>query len=62
MPRRNPSRKSRPPNISDGLDYRPITRSMTKVKSNGSSVSDDCDLVEGLKDEQELKRVVIRTR
>lgn len=62
MPRRNPSRKSRPSNISNGLDYRPITRSMTRVQSNGSSVSDDCDLIEGLKDEQEVRRVAIRTR
>jgi hypothetical protein len=59
MPRRNPSRKSRPSYGSDWADYRPITRSMTKEKVSGDS---DSNLVDGLKDEQEIKRVAIRSR
>ena len=54
MPRRNPPRKSRA--ATDGADYRPITRSMTK-EANGEG-----DLLEGMEDEQELRRVAIRSR
>ena len=59
MPRRNPSRKARP--AANGLDYRPVTRSMTRVKTTGD---DGCELglVEGLKDDQEIKRIAIRSR
>ena len=48
-PRRNPSRKARP----DPDKGRAITRSQSK--------EGDGDIVDGLEDEQELKRVVIRT-
>ena len=54
MPRRNPPRKSRATNGS--ADLRPITRSMTKEGNKETS------LLDGVEDEQELKRVAIRSR
>lgn len=58
-PRRNPSRKSRTLNgIENGFDYRPITRSMTKRRDGVC----DASLVDGLRDEQEVRREAIRTR
>lgn len=55
-PRRNPSRKARPlasNNESDADKFRRVTRSATKAQSE--------ELVEGLQDDQELKRTVYRT-
>lgn len=53
-PRRNPSRKARPlGSINDSEAFRRVTRSATRGESDG--------LVEGLEDDQELKRAVYRT-
>ena len=51
-PRRNPSRKARP---THGMEEEPqrVTRSMTKAQS--------ATLMEGLEDDQKVKRVVYRT-
>ena len=51
-PRRNPSRKARP---THGMEDGPqrITRSMTKTQN--------ATLMDGLEDEQKVKRVVYRT-
>ena len=54
MPRRNPPRKSRA--TTGSADLRPITRSMTKEGNKETS------LLDGVEDEQELKRVAIRSR
>ncbi|CAI8041061.1 Cell division cycle-associated 7-like protein [Geodia barretti] len=54
MPRRNPLRKSRATNGT--ADLRPVTRSMTKVSSGEAS------LIDGVEDEQELRKVAIRSR
>lgn len=53
-PRRNPSRKARPlASNNDPEVFRRVTRSLTKSQSEG--------LVEGLEDDQEVKKVVYRT-
>lgn len=51
-PRRNPSRKARPAHSAEDGAQR-ITRSMTKTQN--------ATLMDGLEDEQKVKRVVYRT-
>ena len=58
-PRRNPSRKARPPYSAERP--RRVTRSMSR-SSDGAAEAGGAELVEGLKDEQEMKKGVYRAR
>ena len=59
-PRRNPARKARPPYAAERP--RRVTRSMSRSSDSRGEERKEEGLVEGLKDDQDVKRSSYRTR